>query len=42
MVKGDMSSLSIIVFAIDAELPSGYWGFMKKDLWEWMRNNRTL
>jgi len=41
IVKGDMSSLSIIVFAIDAELPNGYWGFMKKDLWEWMRNNRT-
>lgn len=39
LAKGDMPSLCIIVVSIDPKLPNGYWGFTKKDLWEWLKNN---
>lgn len=39
IVKNDFQTLSIIVFAIDPTIISGYWGVSNNELWDWLRDN---
>lgn len=38
IVKGDFTTLTILIVAIDKKVAEGYWGVWKKDLWEWLNN----
>ena len=39
LVENVVNENSILIHDLDAD-ENAYWGFMNKDIWEWLKNNR--
>ena len=39
IVKDDLNTKHIVVFLVNINPNSGYWGFANKALWEWLKSH---